>query len=350
MSGLERQRTTATLRDGHPSRRMTKPFISVVVPAHNEADNLPILVERLGLLLAADNATFEVIVVDDRSTDNTYNVLLSLRLGRPWLRVIRFSRNFGKEVALAAGLRAATGDVVVQLDADLQHPPELIERFLAAWRDGGDIVYAVRDRAAEKGGFRDLCARAFYRIFDRVAEVPLMPGGGDFALFDRKVVNVLNALPERNRFGKGLYAWVGFDQRAVPYVPDPRFAGQSRFRLLGLVRLALAAITAFSVLPLRVWSTVGAVVSLLAFLGGAAIVIETLVWGGSVPGYPSIMVTVAFLGGVQLLTLGIIGEYVGQVYLEVKRRPLYIIDEALGFDEPTVRAFAPGQRYEPVQG
>lgn len=331
---------------GSRPRRGISPAVSAVVPAHDEAESLPLLIERLEVALDATDGAFEVIVVDDRSRDETFDVLLALRASRPWLRIIRFSRNFGKEVALAAGLRAARGDVVIQLDADLQHPPELIATLLDGWRQGADIVYAARDRAAEKGGLRDVASRAFYRLFDRIAEVRLMPGSGDFALFDRRVVDVLNAMPERNRFGKGLYAWVGFERRAVPYLPDARQAGRSRFRPLGLARLALAGITSFSILPLRVWSTIGAMISFLAFLGGALILGETLVWGGTVPGYPSLMVAVVFLGGIQLMTLGIIGEYLGQVYMEVKRRPLYVIDEAVGFEEDMADAFAPGHRYE----
>lgn len=310
-------------------------LLSVVVPAYNEAATLPRLVAALEVELDALGVPFEVIVVDDRSTDGSFAVLRALRATRPWLRALRFSRNFGKEVAQAAGLRVARGEVVVQMDADLQHPPELIRAFLAAWREGADVAYAARDRRSERGGLRDRLARVFYRLFDSIAEVRIAPGGGDFALFDRKVVDVLNAMPERNRFGKGLYSWAGFLHCAVPYVPPPRADGQSRFRPLRLVRLAVDGLTSFSTLPLRMWTAFGLVVSLASLSYGGVIAFEALLRGSAVPGYPSLMVAVAFLGGVQLISLGVIGEYLGQVYMEVKRRPLFVIDERIGFERDT---------------
>ncbi|MEQ8393929.1 glycosyltransferase family 2 protein [Thalassobaculum sp.] len=307
--------------------------LSVVVPAYNEADNLDPLLARLTAALERIGLPFEVLVVDDRSTDATYERLSELNARDPRIKALRFSRNFGKEIALAAGLRHASGAAVVLMDADLQHPPELIETFVSEWRQGAQIVYGQRDRSGELPGLRRWLTRRFYRFFDAVGEVKLMRHGGDFALFDRRVVRALNALPERGRFGKGLYAWVGFRRVAVPFTPEARHAGHSRWSFWRLWMLALDAVTAFSVMPLRVWSYIGVLVSMLALLYGTFIAIRTLIEGVDVPGYASLMVAVAFFGGVQLITLGVLGEYVGRVFTEVKRRPLYIVDQSIGVDE-----------------
>lgn len=307
--------------------------LSVVVPAYNEADNLDPLLARLTAVLERIGLPYEILIVDDCSSDATFQRLAALNAQNPRIKALKFSRNFGKEIALAAGLRHATGAAVVLMDADLQHPPELIESFVAEWRQGAQIVYGQRDRTGELPGVRRWLTRRFYRVFDAVGEVKLMRDGGDFALFDRQVVRALNALPERGRFGKGLYAWVGFRRVAVPFRPDERHAGHSRWSFWRLWLLALDAVTSFSVMPLRIWSYVGVLVSLLALVYGAFIAIRTLIQGVDVPGYASLMVAVAFFGGVQLITLGVLGEYVGRVFTEVKRRPLYIVDRSVGLDE-----------------
>lgn len=310
-----------------------RPDLSVVVPAYNETESLAPLVARLTAVLERIGLSFEIVFVDDCSTDATYARLVDLNARDPRIKGLRFSRNFGKEIALAAGLRHSLGAAVVLMDADLQHPPELIETFVAEWRAGAQIVYGQRDRSGEQPGLRRWLTRRFYRLFEAVGEVKLMRDGGDFALFDRQVVDALNALPERGRFGKGLYAWVGFRRKAVPFVPDARHAGHSRWSFWRLWMLALDAVTAFSVLPLRIWSYVGVLVSLLALAYGAFITVRTLIQGVDVPGYASLMVAVAFFGGVQLITLGVLGEYLGRVFTEVKRRPLYIVDSWVGLDE-----------------
>lgn len=307
--------------------------LSIVVPAYNEADNLALLVDRLTVVLQRIGLPYEIVFVDDCSSDATFERLTELNAVDPRIKVLRFSRNFGKEIALAAGLRHAGGAAVVLIDADLQHPPELIETFVAEWRNGAQIVYGQRDRRGERAGLRRWLTRRFYRFFEKVGEVKLMRDGGDFALFDRKVVQALNALPERGRFGKGLYAWVGFRRVPVPFTPDARYAGYSRWSFWRLWMLALDAVTAFSVLPLRIWSYVGVAVSLLALAYGGFIATRTLIQGVDVPGYASLMVAVAFFGGLQLITLGVLGEYLGRVFTEVKRRPLYIVDEAVGIDD-----------------
>ncbi len=310
-----------------------RPVLSVVVPAFNEADNLDPLFARLTAVLEGLGLPFEVVVVDDCSTDATFEKLAEQNARDPRIKGLRFSRNFGKEIALAAGLRYARGAAAVLMDADLQHPPELIGAFVAEWRSGAQIVYGQRDRSGERPSLRRWLTRRFYRLFEAVGEVKLMRDGGDFALFDRRVVDALNALPERGRFGKGLYAWVGFRRKAVPFTPDARHAGQSRWSFWRLWMLALDAVTAFSVLPLRIWSYLGGLVSLVALAYGAFIAVRTLIQGVDVPGYASLMVAVAFFGGVQLITLGVLGEYLGRVFTEVKRRPLYIVDGSVGLDE-----------------
>jgi len=307
--------------------------LSIVIPAYNEAENLAPLVARLKAVLDRIGLPFEILFVDDCSTDATFERLTALNERDARIKAIRFSRNFGKEIALAAGLRHARGAAVVLMDADLQHPPELIATFIVEWRLGAQIVYGQRDRTGELPGLRRWLTRRFYRLFEAVGEVKLMRDGGDFALFDRKVVQALNALPERGRFGKGLYAWVGFRRKAVPFTPEERHAGHSRWSFWRLWMLALDAVTSFSVLPLRVWSYLGVLVSLLSLGYGGYIAFRTMLDGVDVPGYASLMVAVAFFGGVQLITLGVLGEYLGRVFTEVKRRPLYIVNQSVGVDE-----------------
>ena len=324
-----------TLRASGAAAGPEKSGLSVVVPAYNEADNLALLIARLVAALERIGPPFEILLVDDCSTDDTWLRLAEMNRRDPRIKGLRFSRNFGKEIALAAGLRHARGAAVVLMDADLQHPPELIETFVEEWRKGAQIVYGQRDRSGEHPGLRRWLTRRFYRLFEAVGEVKLMRDGGDFALFDRQAVDALNALPERGRFGKGLYAWIGFRRVAVPFVPDQRHAGHTRWSFWRLWMLALDAVTAFSVLPLRIWSYLGVLVSLVSLAYGAYITLRTLIEGVDVPGYASLMVAVAFFGGVQLITLGVLGEYLGRVFTEVKRRPLYIVDASVGLDEVT---------------
>lgn len=307
--------------------------VSVVIPAYNEAENLEPLVARLKAVLDRIALPYEIVFVDDCSSDATFERLSALNAQDARIKAIRFSRNFGKEIALAAGLRHARGAAVVLMDADLQHPPELIATFIVEWRLGAQIVYGQRDRTGEMPGLRRWLTRRFYRLFEAVGEVKLMRDGGDFALFDRRVVQALNALPERGRFGKGLYAWVGFRRKPVPFTPDERHAGHSRWSFWRLWMLALDAVTSFSVLPLRVWSYLGVVTSLMSLAWGGYILVRTMLDGVDVPGYASLMVAVAFFGGVQLITLGVLGEYLGRVFTEVKRRPLYIVNQSVGVDD-----------------
>jgi glycosyltransferase involved in cell wall biosynthesis len=304
---------------------MKPPSLSIVVPVYNEADGLGTFYRRLGAVLDGLALTAEIIFVNDGSTDDSLARLLALAERDPRVRVVDLSRNFGKEVALAAGLERARGDAVIPIDADLQHPPELIPALIDKWREGFEIVNAVRAARADIGPARRLANRAFYALLDRVTTVPIPRGVGDFRLLSRPVVVALNRLPERTRFMKGLFAWIGFRSAEVAYDVAPRHAGATKWSSRRLRLLAIDAITSFSSVPLKVWSAVGVVLAGLAFCYGAYLVVKTIVVGVDVPGYASVIVLILFLGGIQLISLGVIGEYLGRVYDEVKGRPLYIV-------------------------
>jgi len=303
--------------------------ISCVVPAYNEAANLPRLLAVLTAQLRGLTARWEVIVVDDGSRDATAAAL------QPWLqtpgvRLLRLSRNFGKEAALSAGLDHARGDVVVLLDADLQHPPALIAQMLQAWAAGADTVCAVRSTRRDESWLKRFGTRWFYRVVNAGSHVPIAVDAGDFRLMDRRVVDALVALPERNRFLKGLYAWVGFRTEFLPYVPDERTEGESSFSFARLFRLALTGVTSFSNLPLRVWSGLGALVAIGALGYGGFVVVEHFITGHDVPGWATLVAGMMFFSGVQLLSIGILGEYVGRIFDEVKQRPVYLVGEEAG--------------------
>ncbi len=304
--------------------------ISVVVPVYNEAANVGPLVARLIPVLEEVGPRFEVLFVDDGSADATAAALAGLNARDPRIGAIHFSRNFGKEVAIAAGLDSARGRAVVIMDADLQHPPETIREFVARWREGYVMVYAQRRDREDESPMRRGLARLFYRLFARFGEMPLPEGAGDFRLIDRKGVDVLKALGERARFSKGLYSWIGFRSVGVPYTVAERHEGASKWSFRTLFRFAFDGLTSFSTVPLRVWTYLGGLVALMALGAAAFFVIQTVVSGPDVPGYASLIVSVMFFSGIQLMSLGIIGEYVGRIFAEVKRRPLYVVAERLG--------------------
>ena len=320
--------------------------LSVVIPAYNEAGNLGSLLRTLTERLAACTPLWEVIVVDDGSRDATAAAIAPW-LSRPGIRLLRLSRNFGKEAALTAGIDRATGDAVVLMDGDGQHPPELIAPMLAAWRDGADMVCAARASRDDGSLVRRLGTRIFYWLVNVGSPVAIASASGDFRLMDRRVVEALKSLPERNRFMKGLYAWVGFETRTVPYVPEPRGIGRSSFSLRGLTRLGITGVTAFSNTPLRLWSAIGAVMALFAFAFGMWFVFEHFMTDHPVPGWATLVVSTAFFSGIQLLSIGILGEYIGRIFDEVKQRPVYVIAHEAGratFDEiapPVPVAVAP---------
>lgn len=301
------------------------PVLSVIIPCYNEGENVPILFGRLTPVLEGLGVPFEVICINDGSSDDTLERLVEVQKTQPALRVIDLSRNFGKEKALSAGLFHSRGQAVVPMDADLQHPPEAIADMLVQWRQGWEVVFARRDARAGQGLSERLFAKGFYWVFDHLSDVRLPREVGDFRLMDRKVVDTINKMPERSRFMKGIFAWVGYRHTEIVYHQAERAAGVSKFNSLKLLRFAFDGLTSFSNFPLRVWGGIGAVISSLAFFYIVVRIIRTIFWGVDVPGYESILVSVLFLGGMQLLTLGIIGDYLGRVFDEVKGRPLFII-------------------------
>ena len=311
------------------SRSQCDPSLSCILPCRNEAENLDRLLPRLLHTIGALVSNWEVIIVDDGSTDATPEVLTrwSREAG---VRTIELSRNFGKEAALTAGLRAAQGDVVVMMDADLQHEPELIPALMQKWRDGADTAYALREHREDEGLFKRLGTRAFYALVNAADRFEMPSGAGDFRLIDRQVVDALLALPERNRFMKGLYAWVGFSNAAVAYTPAPRAHGHSHFSPLRLIRLSLDGLTAFTTWPLRAVSVVGFSLALLAFIYGGFLTLEYLIYGHDVSGWTTIVVSLMLFAGIQLVSLGVVGEYVGRIFEEAKGRPLFLVKREFG--------------------
>lgn len=310
---------------------IAKPVLSLVVPCYNEAAGLASFWARATDALDALGLPAEAVFVDDGSRDETFAVLSALASRDPRVRVVALSRNFGKEVALAAGLDHARGEAVVPIDADLQHPPEILTQLVARWREGHDVVIALRRDRATESWPRRITGDLFHRLFARLSAAPAPRGAGDFRLMARPVVDALRRMPERIRYMKGMYAWVGFRTTTVEYDVEARASGRSRFGYVRLARLALDGVVSFSALPLRVSSVLGALFALLAIAYGGWLVVRTILHGVDVPGYASLMVIVLFLGGVQLLSLGVIGEYLGRMYDEVKGRPLYLVRARLGF-------------------
>jgi glycosyltransferase involved in cell wall biosynthesis len=305
-------------------------MITIVCPVCNEQDAIVPLMARLVPALEACGVGHEIVFVDDGSRDRTFSILIELSQQIAGIRVIQLSRNFGKEAALTAGIDHARGDAVIPIDADLQDPPELIPAMVAKWREGYQVVLAKRTRRGSDTWFRRNSARWFYRLHNRISDVSLPENVGDFRLMDQSVVTAIRSLPERHRFMKGLFAWVGFRTTTIEFERPQRIAGQSKFRGWHLWNFALEGITSFSTVPLRIWSYVGASVAGLAFLYALALITRTLILGIDVPGYASIMTVVLFLGGLQLLGLGIIGEYLGRLHDEAKQRPIYIVSKEIG--------------------
>ena len=312
-----------------PAVRSAQPLLSAVVPFLNEAANLPRLFACLEQHLTALGIPWELVLVDDGSRDDSLAIVRRELERRPALRatVLSLSRNFGKEAALTAGLEAARGDVVVPLDADLQDPPELIGPMLDEWRKGFDVVYAVRRQRAGESRTKRITAFGFYRLMGRLSSTTIPADTGDFRLMDRCVVAALAQLPERSRFMKGLFAWVGFRQTAIHYDRDARREGRTSWNYWKLWNFALDGITSFSRVPLQVLSYGGVAIACVALLYGAWMVLRTLLFGIDLPGYASLMTAVLFLGGLQLIGLGVVGEYLGRVFEEVKHRPLYLVRE-----------------------
>ena len=308
---------------------MPFPSLSCVIPAHNEADNLKVLIPLLAETLRGLTPHAEIIVVDDGSSDDTVATALGLANLYP-VRCLVLSRNFGKEAALTAGLDEARGDAVVLMDSDLQHPVKMIPEFWAKWREGYDMVYALRTNRDDESLPKRLFTRCFYRLLRQGARFDIEPNAGDFRLLDRKVVESLKQLPERSRFMKGLYAWVGYRSVGLPFQAEARRFGKTRFNYLRLTRFAIEGIVSFTDFPLRISAVLGFAIALLAIGYGIYVFIDAVINPNPTPGWPTIVVALSFLSGIQLMAIGVLGEYIARVFNEVKGRPNYIVGKKVG--------------------
>jgi glycosyltransferase involved in cell wall biosynthesis len=318
-----------------------RPLVSVVAPFFNEEKAVNRFFQTVVAVLEDIDAQWEIICVDDGSSDNTLEHLMAAARANPSISVLALSRNFGKESALTAGIESSRGDVVVLIDADLQDPPMLIVDMLEKWREGYDVVYGVRQSRDEDSLTKRVTAGGFYRIFNSLTSIPVPKNTGDFRLMDRRVADRLRELPERTRFMKGLFAWLGYKSAAVYYDRPGREDGKSTWNYWKLWNFALDGLTSFSTVPLRVWTYIGLIVSLLSFGYASFLVFRTMIAGVDLPGYASLMVVILFLGGIQLISLGVLGEYLGRVFIEVKRRPIYLVDRVYHF--PKGEADAPDE-------
>ncbi len=311
------------------SARAQLPRLSCVIPCYNEAANLRLLLPILAEQLRGCTSEWEVVLVNDGSRDDT-SAVFDEWTHQPGFRAIEFSRNFGKEAALTAGLQAANGDVVVLMDSDMQHPPRFIPEMVKQWQSGSDVVYALRENRDDESLFKQVGTRAFYRLINAKSRFQVPPDAGDFRLMDRAVVEALMALPERTRFMKGLYAWVGFKSVAIPYEPAERAVGKTHYNALKLIAFSIDGLTAFTTWPLRVASIAGMVMALMAFIYGSVVIVDFLIYGNKVSGWTTIIVLLSFFVGIQLIGLGILGEYIARIFEEVKNRPLYVVRRSLG--------------------
>jgi len=307
------------------------PEISLVVPMYNEADVLDHFFARVLPLMESLQLSYEIICVNDGSTDDTFSKLLLHNHFNSRIKILDLSRNFGKESALTAGIENASGNAVIPLDADLQDPPELIQQMIEKWREGNEVVIGVRADRESDSFFKKTTANLFYKLIGKMGEIPIPMNAGDFRLLDRKVVNALLNIPERTRFMKGIFAWLGFKQSFVYYSRPPRQAGKTKFKPWKLWNFALDGLISFSSIPLKIWTYLGLFVSMSSLLYMSFIILRTLIYGIDVPGYASLMVAILFFSGLNMIGLGILGEYISRVFMEVKQRPLYLIREKIGF-------------------
>lgn len=322
------------------NRTSANPHITVIVPAYNESKAIAATLDNIAAQLRQLSPAWNIVVIDDGSHDDTAEVVKRLPASLQ-ATLVRFSRNFGKEYAITAGLEYAAGDVVICMDADGQHSSELLVEMLAKWRLGYDMVYAVRNDRGVESRFKRWGSRLFYKAISLGGQIHIPRDAGDFRLMNRNVVDALLALPERNRFMKGMYAWVGYKSIGIPFEPLARQHGESTFSRIKLIQLAWTGVTSFSVMPLRLASAVGGSLALVAFIYGLLVIIDKLFFRESVPGWPTVVASIMFFSGVQLLFIGILGEYLARIYDEVKGRPPYIVAEVI---EPTAEsAEPPGQ-------
>ncbi|MBX3567585.1 MAG: glycosyltransferase family 2 protein [Rhizobiaceae bacterium] len=327
-------------------------LLSIIVPVLDEEETIALFLgECVPMLEALRHGVFaggdyEVVFVDDGSTDATPLAIHTASLSNPRLKLVRLSRNFGKEAALAAGFLHASGDAVIPMDVDLQDPPEVVPRMIEEWRRGADIVNAVRRSRGGDSAFKRWTARGFYRLYNRIADVPIRPDVGDFRLLDRAVVDTLNRLSEGSRFTKALYSWVGFRNVDIDYDRTGRSAGTTKWRYGKLFRFAIDGFIASTTVPLRIWSGLGLLLGAVAVIWGIFIIVKTIIYGADQPGYASTMVAILFLGALNLLSLGILGEYVGRIAQEVRNRPLFVVRETLGIDPRHARRRGPDDARE----
>ena len=305
---------------------MNKPTISIVCPCYNEEEVINIFLETIEPILEKTQRSYEIIFVNDGSTDSTLEVIKKAKEIYKNIRIINFARNFGKESALTAGLDASKGAVVIPIDVDLQDPPELILTFLEKWEEGYDVVLAKRANRQSDSFFKRKSANLFYRLHNKISAIEIPNNVGDYRLMSRRVIESLKELPENQRFMKGIFAWVGYPTTTIEYTREARVAGESSFNGWKLWNFALDGITSFSTVPLRVWLYIGMSISALSFIFGITIIVKTLIFGVDLPGYASMLTVILFLGGIQLMGIGILGEYLGRIYNEAKRRPIYIIE------------------------
>lgn len=304
-------------------------ILSVVVPVYNEQDVLPAFHSRLTSALDELRESCEIIYIDDGSSDNSREIIESAPTSSSAVRYICLSRNFGKEAAMSAGLKLARGTAVIIIDADLQDPPELIPAMLAKWREGYDVVNMQRSSRAGESWFKRFSAACFYKLLNQMSDITISENVGDFRLLSREVVDHINELPERNRYMKGIFAWPGYKQATLPFERDARYLGETKWNYLKLLGLAMDGISSFSMRPLRIATVLGATIAFSAFGFGMFIIGKTLLFGEVVDGYPSMIVVQLALGGVQLLSIGLLGEYIGRIFVESKQRPLYLIQEVI---------------------
>lgn len=306
-------------------------FISYIVPAFNEALVIEAFLTALDAKAKELSQHYEIIVIDDASQDATFDKIIPLTETNP-IKVLKFSRNFGKEIALSAGLEHCQGDVAILIDGDFQHPVETIPQFLDHWAKGYDMAYGIRKNREHESAIKRSFARFFYRLMTKITKVSIPPNAGDFRLLDRCIIDAINTIEERSRFMKGIYAWVGFKSIGVEFDVKKRAGGKSSWNFGSLAELAITGITSFSEIPLRFWGFIGLIISLISFLYAVYIICETLFFGVSTPGFATLIVAIMFLGGIQLLSIGILGEYIGRIFNEVKQRPLYILAKKIGFN------------------
>ncbi len=328
--------------------------ISVIVPVLNEQDTIALFVKGCVPMLESvcrdqlKSGSYEIIFIDDGSTDATRPAVIAEAQANPCIKLVRFSRNFGKEAALAAGFRHATGDAVIPMDVDLQDPPEVVPRMVEKWLEGAEIVNAIRRRRDTDTAVKRFTARLFYKLYNRIADIPIKADVGDFRLLDSAVVETLNELSEGSRFTKALYSWVGYRNVDIEYDRVGRSGGDSKWSYRRLIRFALDGLIGSTTAPLRVWSYLGLLIAFLAFAYAALVIVKTAVFGIDVPGYASTLVVVLLLGGLNLLSLGIMGEYIGRMSQEVRNRPLYVVRETLGLAEDVKSAEQTLRTVEPA--